>query len=78
MKRIPWKKISAGCGIVTVLVLIRCIVTAARALYYGGDYWMTTILADPWFYVGMAAAAVCAAALVMLLTGEKQKDRRGT
>ena len=66
MKHIPWKGIAAGCGILAVMVLFRCVITAGRFVYYGGTYWHNEIMQDPWFYIGMAAAAVCVAALLVL------------
>ena len=67
MKKIPWKGLAYGCGILALLVLARCVVTAGRMLYYyGGSYWQSAIMEDPWFYIGMVAAAVCVAALLVL------------
>ncbi len=60
MKKIPWTAIGAVCMVLVVLVVGRCAVTAGRVLYYGGTNWKEKVLADPWFYVGMAASAVCA------------------
>lgn len=74
MKHIPWKGLATGCGILAVLVLIRCIVTAGRFLYYGGVYWQNEIMQDPWFYVGMVAAAVCVAALLVLSDQSKKEE----
>ena len=66
MKNIPWKKVALGCGILTLLIVCRCAVTAGRFLYYGGVYWQNEIMQDPWLYVGMVAAACCVAALLIL------------
>ncbi len=66
MKNIPWKGIAIGCGTLAVLVLIRCIVSAGRFLYYGGSYWQSVVMEDPWLYVGMTSAAICVAALLVL------------
>jgi hypothetical protein len=75
MKKIPWRGIAGGCGLLTVLVLARCVVTALRSLYYyGGMYWRNEVAQDPWLYVGMVAAAVCVAALLILSDrAEKEK-----
>ncbi len=58
MKTIPWKGLCIGCTVLTVLVIARCIATAARELYYNRTGWMALILRDGWFYVGIAAALV--------------------
>lgn len=79
MKNIPWKGIAVGCGILAVMVLCRCVVTAGRFIYYGGVYWQNEIMADPWFYVGMVAAAVCVAALLVLADrSDKEKMKEIT
>ncbi len=76
MKCIPWRGLAMGCGTLAVLVVFRCIITAGRFLYYGGTYWQQEIMADPWLYIGMAAAAGCVAALLVLSdkAGQKQKQ----
>lgn len=77
MKNIPWKGIAVGCGILAVLVLVRCVVTVGRNLYYGGTYWQNEIMQDPWFYIGMMAAAFCVAALLVLADRASQtKDAK--
>lgn len=58
MKNIPWKGIFIGCVIMTVLVIAKGCVTAGMTWYYGGRNWWDKIFADPWTYVGMAAAMV--------------------
>ena len=79
MKHIPWKGIATGCGILAVMVLVRCVITAGRFLYYGGVYWQKEIMADPWFYIGMVAAAVCVAALLVLADrADKEKKQEMT
>ncbi len=76
MKKIPWKSLAIGCGITAVMVLVRCIVTAGRFLYYGGSYWQSEVMADPWFYIGMVAAAVCVASLLVLSEQEKNTENK--
>ena len=66
MKRFPWKALGIGCAVLVMLVIGRCAVTAGRVMYYGGSEWISTVLADPWFFAGMAAAAVCVVCFVML------------
>ncbi len=75
MKRIPWKGLAMGCGILAVLVVFRCVITAGRFLYYGGTYWQQEVMADPWLYIGMAAAAGCVAALLVLSDQADRKEK---
>lgn len=65
MKKIPWTAIGIACMTLVVLVIGRCAVTAGRVLYYNGTDWKEKILADPWFYVGMAASAVCVLSFIL-------------
>ena len=80
MYKIPWKGIAIGSGILTVLVAFRCLITARRFVYYGGAYWQGQVMADPWFYIGMMAAALCVAALLILsdLTDKYGKEKEDT
>ncbi len=79
MKNIPWKSIAFGCGTLALMVLFRCVVTAGRYMYYGGIFWQNEIMADPWFYIGMVAAAVCVAALLVLGDrSDKEKKKKAT
>ena len=71
--KFPWKGLALYSGILTLLVAIRCFVTVERALYYGRNYGMQLVLEDPWFYVGMAAAALCVIALLVLADREAKK-----
>lgn len=75
MKKFPWKGIGIGCAVLTMLVIARCAVTAGRVLYYGGTNWMSKVTADPWFYIGMAAAAACAACFLVLAQEESKKEQ---
>lgn len=78
MKKKLWKGIAIGCGCLALLVVIRCVVTAGRFLYYGGTYWQSAVMEDPWLYVGMVAAAVCVAALLLLseLSAKAEKEEK--
>lgn len=58
MKNIPWKGIFIGCVIMVVLVIAKSGVTAGMAAYYGGASALSRIMADPWTYVGIAAALI--------------------
>ena len=78
MGKIPWSKIAWSCGILTLLVAIRSVITASRFLYYGGVYWQKEVFSDPWFYVGMVAAAVCVAALLALAGQNTKNDEEET
>ena len=74
--KFPWKGLAIGCAILTALVAVRCVVTVERALYYGRSYGFQLVMQDPWFYIGMAAAAVCVAALLVLVDqASKQRDK---
>lgn len=72
MKSFPWKGTAIGCGILTVLVIARCAVTVGFVRYYGGSYWMDKLMEDPWFYIGMTSAALCAVSLLVLSDQEKK------
>lgn len=76
MQKFPWKITGISCGVLTLLVIARCLVTVGRTLYYGGTNWAYQFLQDPWFYVGMAAAAICVVCFTMLAILEKKKDGR--
>ena len=75
MKKIPWKTMMIGSTVMTVLVAARCIATACMELYYGRADWVSVILRDPWFYVGVAAAAlVCTSAIACLVEQRNKKE----
>ena len=73
MKKFPWKGVAIGCGILTVLVIARCAVTVGWVFYFGGNYWRSKLMEDPWFFIGMAAAGMCAISLLVLAD---QKDKQ--
>ena len=72
--KFPWKELAIGSGILTLLVAIRSFVTVERAIYYGKKYGMQLVMQDPWLYVGLAAAAVCVVALLVLADQESKKQ----
>ena len=76
MFRFPFKGVGIGCTVMTVLVIARCLATIGRARYYGYTNWNATILADPWFYVGMCAAVIGIGCLITLLVQERKNSRR--
>lgn len=76
MKNFPWKSTAIVCGIVTVLVIARCAVTVGFVRYYGGSYWMDKLMEDPWFYIGMVAAALCAVSLLVLAEQDRKKEKK--
>ncbi len=78
MKRIPWKGIAVACGTLAVLVMLRCMVSAGRFLYYGGTYWQSVVMEDPWLYIGMISAALCVAALLVLAELSSQEEKENT
>lgn len=72
MKKIPFKAIMICSTVMMVLVVVRCIATACMELYYGRTDWVSVILRDPWFYVGIAAAVlVCISAIGCLIHQRK-------
>ena len=73
MKKIPWKAIAVTALVMTVLVGFRCVVTAGRVLYDGGTNWSDKVLADPWFYVGIAAAVIGVVACIIKLSETTEK-----
>lgn len=77
MKEFPWKSVALGTGIVTVLVAARCAVTVGFLRYYYGTArnWMDKLMEDPWFFIGMAAAALCAVSLLVLADREDKKSK---
>ena len=77
MHKIPWKDIAWGSGILTLLVVVRSIIRANRFLYYGSVYWQQEVFGDPWVSVGLAAAAVCVAALLALATKNLKEENDG-
>ena len=74
MKKIPWKAIAITALILTVMVAIRCVVTAGRVMYFGGTDWADKILSDPWFYIGIAAAVIGVVACIIKLTERTVKN----
>ena len=66
MHKIPLRPIGTVCALLVLLVVGRCAVTVGRALYYGNANWPALLRADPWFYVGMVAAAVSAVCFTLL------------
>lgn len=75
MKHIPFKAIGAGSAILTVLIIVRCLVSIGRVLYYGGNYWLSVIQEDPWLYVGVATAAISVLCFSMALLQERQAEQ---
>ena len=74
MKKIPWKAIAVASLILTVMVAIRCVVTAGRVMYFGGTDWADKILSDPWFYIGIAAAVIGVVACIIKLSERTVKN----
>lgn len=76
MKKFPWKALMIGSTVMMALVVARCIATACMEMYYGRTDWVPVIMADPWFYVGIAAAAVvCICAVVCLLEQGRHREK---
>ena len=75
MKKIPWLGIGICSAILVLLVIGRSAVTAGRILYYGGTDWLTPVRSDPWFFVGMAAAAICVVSFLLASHNAEQTDK---
>lgn len=65
MRKIPWKTIALVSLIMALLVVARSAVTVGKAFYYGYD-WVAKLVEDPWFIVGIIAAAVGVLSLIIL------------
>ena len=73
MKKIPWNAMMIASAVMALLVAARCIATACMERYYGRSDWVSVILQDPWFYVGIAAAVlVCISAIACLIRQRKE------
>lgn len=74
MRKIPWKGIAIGCLVLALLVAARSAVTVGKALYYRVE-WVSQLVEDPWFIVGIVAAVLGILALLMLgLLQKKDKE----
>ena len=67
------KKLMIGSTVMTVLVLARCIATAFIERYYGRTEWLPVVLADPWFYVGIAAAVLALITAIATFIQERKR-----
>ena len=74
MKMIPWKGIAIGCLVAALLIVARCVVTVGKGVYYHYDY-LPKLIQDPWFYVGIVAAAVGMGALAALAVQVKKRQQ---
>ena len=74
MQKIPFKTIGGCCAVMTILIIARCLVSIGRVLYYGGNYWLSVIQADPWLYVSVATAACSVICFTMAIVQERFRD----
>ena len=74
MEKIPFRKIGFAGLALAVLVAIRCCVSAGYVWYYGGSY-ADAVLTDPWFYIGILAAAASAASWVILYFRRRENKK---
>lgn len=72
MKKIPFKQIMFGCLAMALLVAARSAVTVGKAFYYRTD-WVAKLVEDPWFIVGLVAAAVGLLALLLMMWQRKER-----
>lgn len=74
MKKIPWKYFAfASLGMV-VLVAARSAVSIGKSIYYGFD-WYAELAEDPWFYVGILAAAAGLISLAAMAIQRRKNSR---
>ena len=71
MHKIPFKAIGTCSAILTLLIIVRCFVSAGRVLYYGGTEWLSVIQADPWLYVSVGSAALSVLCFTMSILQER-------
>ena len=71
MHKIPFKTIGTCSAILTLLIIVRCVVSAGRVLYYGGTEWLSVIQADPWLYVSVGSAALSVLCFTMSILQER-------
>ena len=71
MRKIPYKTIMWVCLGLALLVAARSAVTVGKAFYYRTD-WVAELVEDPWFIVGLVAAAVGMLALLVQLFQRKE------
>ena len=74
MRKIPFKAIVGCRAVLTLLIIARCLVSIGRVVYYGGNYWLTVIQADPWLYVSVASAAMSVVCFTMAVIQERQRE----
>lgn len=74
MKKIPWKVITVVCLAMAILITARCVVTVNKAIYYGQN-WVTKLMEDPWFFVGILAAALGLGSLTALAVQNRKNSR---
>jgi hypothetical protein len=74
MDRIPFKTIGFCSATLTLLIVARCLVSIGRVLYYGGNYWLSVIQADPWLYVAVATAAISVISFTMTIMQERLRN----
>ena len=74
MQKIPFKTIGGCCAVMTILIIARCLVSIGRVLYYGGNYWLSVIQADPWLYVSVATTALSVICFTMAIVQERFRD----
>ena len=73
MKKIPLAAISAVCITLSFLIAARCAVTAGRVVYYGGTDWVSPVVEDPWFTVGIISAVASLICLILLIIRNRKQ-----
>lgn len=71
MNKIPFKFIGGCSAALTMLIILRLMVSVGRVLYYGGTQWLPVVQDDPWLYVSVATAATSVICFTMAMVQER-------
>ena len=74
MKKFPFTKVGIYSAIMTVLILLRGIVSVGRHHYYGGRSYLSVLINDRWMYVGIATAALTIVCFILAWLRRQTED----
>ena len=74
MKKFPFKTVGIYSAVMTVLIILRGIVSIGRHHYYGGRSYLTVLQNDRWMIIGIATAALCALCFVLIRLQKSLQD----
>ena len=74
MKKFPFTKVGIYSAIMTVLILLRGIVSVGRHYYYGGRSYLSVLINDRWMYVGIATAALTIVCFILAWLRRQNDD----